>query len=468
MQRRPLIAAAAAAALFPKSSFTQTHDVVDVLVAGSGLAGHAAAIAAREEGAERVLVIEKGPVIGGHSAYSSGSLAVFSPALQNEQNLSDPIEEWLKDSLEIGGKINEPVVRAIIEESEAALRWLSSMGVDFSPLLFQAMGGLKPRCLAARSGLGGRQYIEKMHAVLADLDIDSRLSTELAALELNRSQDMWQAALKRSGKTKTILAKSVVLATGGFTANTSLRMFYDNRFSAAMRTTANPDGIVWDGAMGDGIRLAQQLGASIVDMHNILYLPYWGGRTLEYAGAEIYVNLEGDRFVNESSSITAIAQAMTHQSEQSMWVITDAKSTKGVNTGSKISSGRVHLSESIAEMARGMNIPAAKLESTLARYNYFARQKEDPDFCKEFFTQTIDTPPFYWGKEKLYVHCTLGGIEIDQNARVIDPAGHPLPRLYAAGETTGGIFGQDRLGGMSMSNALVMGRKAGRSAAMSL
>ena len=136
MQRRPLIAAAAAAALFPKSSFTQTHDVVDVLVAGSGLAGHAAAIAAREEGAERVLVIEKGPVIGGHSAYSSGSLAVFSPALQNEQNLSDPIEEWLKDSLDIGGKINEPVVRAIIEESEAAFRWLSSMGVDFSPSLF--------------------------------------------------------------------------------------------------------------------------------------------------------------------------------------------------------------------------------------------------------------------------------------------------------------------------------------------
>ena len=115
-----------------------------------------------------------------------------------------------------------------------------------------------------------------------------------------------------------------------------------------------------------------------------------------------------------------------------------------------------------------MNIPAAKLESTLARYNYFARQKEDPDFCKEFFTQTIDTPPVYWGKEKLYVHCTLGGIEIDQHARVLDPAEHPLPGLYAAGETTGGIFGQDRLGGMSMSNALVMGRKAGRSAAIRL
>ncbi len=259
-----------------------------------------------------------------------------------------------------------------------------------------------------------------------------------------------------------------MLATGGFTANTSIRLLYDPRFGARMQTTANPDGTLWDGATGDGIRIGLSAGATLAGMDNIIYLPYWGGRALDYAGAEIYINLKGERFVNESAPVNVIAQAITYEPEQEMWVITDAKSIKGANIGSKFATGRLHVSDSVADMAKAMGIPAEVLGRTMARYNRYARENRDPDFGKTTFAQTIDTPPFYWGREKLYVHCTLGGLVVDGSARVLDAQKNPIAGLFAAGEVAGGIFGADRLGGMSLAQAAVLGREAGRSAALSL
>ena len=156
---RPLLAAAA-----PPSIEDLTAGVWDVVVAGSGLAGLTAAIAAREAGASRVLVIEKGPLVGGHSAFSSGSFAVLSPRLQAAQGIVDPIETWIADCRRIGGDINESVVRSIIERSESTKDWLASMGVDFSSVLFEALGGLRPRCVAPRGGMGGKHYIRVLNA----------------------------------------------------------------------------------------------------------------------------------------------------------------------------------------------------------------------------------------------------------------------------------------------------------------
>lgn len=98
---------------------------------------------------------------------------------------------------------------------------------------------------------------------------------------------------------------------------------------------------------------------------------------------------------------------------------------------------------------------------------WFVEKKQgyDPATGKKIFTQTIDTPPFYYGVEHIYVHTTLDGIRTDDEGRVLKADGSPLPGLYAAGETVGGIFGTDRLGGAGLSNCLVMGRVCGRNAA---
>ena len=100
-------------------------------------------------------------------------------------------------------------------------------------------------------------------------------------------------------------------------------------------------------------------------MENIVLLSYWGGRMLDYQGAEIYVDHEGRRFVDETTTTSKIARAILQLPGRSMYVITDAKSAKGVNVGAKITAGSIRLSESIAQMARDMKVPVSELERTI-------------------------------------------------------------------------------------------------------
>lgn len=112
-----------------------------------------------------------------------------------------------------------------------------------------------------------------------------------------------------------------------------------------------------------------------------------------------------------------------------------------------------------------MDVPVNPLRRTISEYNEDAAKGLDRRFGKRIFTQAIDSPPYYWGREAVYVHMTLGGLAVSSEARLLDRRGMPIPGFWAAGETTGGIFGRGRPGGMSLITCLVQGRDAGRAAA---
>lgn len=105
-------------------------------------------------------------------------------------------------------------------------------------------------------------------------------------------------------------------------------------------------------------------------------------------------------------------------------------------------------------------------KKTIENYNKSVDKGYDSATGKTIFSQRIEQPPFYFGKESIYVHTTLDGIRTDEHARVLSVKGVPMPGLFVAGEVSGGIFGTDRLGGASMTNCLVMGRRAGKNAAI--
>ena len=113
-----------------------------------------------------------------------------------------------------------------------------------------------------------------------------------------------------------------------------------------------------------------------------------------------------------------------------------------------------------------MGIPEQRLLKTLEEYNQSVEVGRDK-FGKTVFTQKIEKPPFYWGKEKIYVHTSLDGLATDEKARALDKESKPVRGLFAAGEVVGGIFGKDRIGGGSLANCLVMGRISGKNAAQS-
>ena len=240
-----------------------------------------------------------------------------------------------------------------------------------------------------------------------------------------------------------------------------MRLKYDERLDASLFTTANPTGRGFDGSTGDGILLAEKLGAQTVDMEAIQLIPLRGGRLLNYVGGHIIVDSSGKRFVDESKGVKAVGEAYLNLPDRIFWVITDSQSQKSLDLDAKLLAGTVRMADSVAEMAKEMHVSAKVLQETLDRYNQFAEQGEDKDFSKKVFTQKIDKPPFYFGREQFDIHYSCGGLKINKACQVIDKAYKPIPNLYAVGEVTGGIHGRDRLGGDSLIACFVFGKIAG-------
>ena len=283
---------------------------------------------------------------------------------------------------------------------------------------------------------------------------------------LDFKDSRWIVTTQRKGKEKTpVTAKAVILATGGFSANVAMRQKYDSKLDADIKTTANPQGRYFEGATGDGHTLAFALGAQSVAMENIVLLPYWGGRLLDYAGGEIYIDTLGRRFIDETGPTQEIARAISELPDRTFWVITDSQTAKGANFGTKLAMGGIHKSDSVAEMALAMGIAPSELQKTLDRFNQFVKAGNDDDFGRKILGMPIAKPPFYWGKETLLVHGTLGGVKTDTRSQVLKTDQSVIAGLYAAGEIVGGVWGHDRLGGTALMAGIVQGREAGRNAA---
>lgn len=430
----------------------------DVLVIGSGVAGLSAAISAKRRGGS-VCLIEKGAILGGHSLVSSGSIAAVDLKRQRSVGVEDSIKRFVEDAWRIGGECgNKDLLTRIATESSEALKLLENEGVKFGPV-FQATAGLHPRAFATIGPAAGRTYVVALAGLAVRLGVGIYLST--VAVDIKHTPNQFQIVVESRGQHRLIKACRVVIATGGFTANHKLRQLSDPRLTSNLKTSANPNGLLWDGATGDGLLLAMSIGAARTYGMGVQLVPFGGGRLLDYAGGDIYLNDNGKRFVNEAASRSVLTDAILELQTQQFWVVTDSQSYKGATLGSKLLSGVVHKSNSIEEMAIGMGVRSDVLRRTLVEYNEGALKKEDKLFGKTVFTQTIDKPPFYWGRDGIYVHTTLDGLITDDKARVLDVDGKVIPNLYAAGEVVGGIFGRDRLGGAMLTNCLVMGKIAG-------
>lgn len=186
---------------------------------------------------------------------------------------------------------------------------------------------------------------------------------------------------------------------------------------------------------------------------------------LDYAGGDIYVNVEGRRFVDENRPWHEVTKILLDKKNPEFFVITDSQSRKGATLGVKLLSKIIMKSDSVEEMALAMRISPVNLKQTLTEYNKFVENGLDQNFGKRFFAQKINRAPYYWGREKLHIHTSLDGVKTDCDAQVLDKDGKRVDGVFAAGEVVGGIFGKDRLGGAALTNCLVMGRAAGTNAA---
>ena len=450
---------------------TATSKDVDVVVVGGGGAGFAAAVEAKENGAN-VVLLEKLPQVGGNTLISGGEMAAPANELQKEEGIEDSKELFAEDVKKAGG--NPELIDVLADHATEDAYWLrDEIGVEWlDSLMF--FGGHSVKRSLIPAAHSGNELIKNYLKKCEELGIEVITEADVKEI-LTEDKKIVGVKAETPDGDLTVNAKSVVLATGGFGANDEMTYENDHEIDEHVQSTNSP------GATGDGIIMAEALGADTVDMDKIQLYPVCDpetGRLLyvgdtRLVGGALLVNKEGNRFVEELATRREISLAIKEQTDYVGYLIWDEKSNETTGTMAsnpqeaeeQFEKGNLFKADTIEELADHFGIDKDQLLETVKTFNENSKKEEDPDFNLRMLGWTIEEGPFYMLKAAPAVHHTMGGLKINKEAQVLDKGGNPIEGLYAAGEVTGGIHGSNRLGSAAIADITVFGRIAGRNAA---
>lgn len=437
----------------------------DVLVIGAGGAGMSAALSAKESGLD-VTLIEKMVYLGGNTVRAKGGLNAAETKYQKELGIVDSIQTFIDDTMKGGKNINDPeLVAYLAKNSSDAIEWLDSMGISLKSVVSSG-GASRPRMHAPEGGGdAGKYIIAGLQKQLEPKGIN--IYTETKATEIIMKDGKAAGVITETPNGKmTINAKAVIIATGGFSANEELYTKYKPELKGFI-TTGHP------GGTGDGIFMAEKVGAALVDMEQIQIHP-----TVEQSKSElvteglrgrgaILVNQEGKRFGDEMATRDVVSADVLAQPGSYAYIIFDNNLRKNMATvESMVALGIVTEAATYEELAKKLNIPTDAFKATMDKWNNDVKAKNDTEFGRtQAIDWTLEEAPYYAIKIAPAVHHTMGGIKINTNAEVIVTNNTAIAGLYAAGEVTGGIHGANRLGGNAIADIIIFGRQAGKNAA---
>lgn len=485
----------------------------DVVVVGAGGAGMTAAITAAAEG-KSVVILESQSMVGGNSVRATGGMNAAKTVYQDENEFGESagVEKTLKtaaekyadnetitalaktvseqwaayqanptgyfDSVElmeldtmIGGKgINDPeLVETLCANSADAIDWLDEHGITLHNV--SSFGGAsvkrihRPVNAEGKTVSVGSYMIPLLQENCEKAGVKMMLDT--TATEILTDANGAAVGVKAtgaSGETVTVNAKAVVLATGGFGANLDMVVKYKPELKGFMTTNA-------PGIQGQGIEMAQAIGAATVDMDQIQIHPTVEANTaalitegLRGDGA-ILINEEGKRFIDEVGTRDVVSAAEIAQTGSYSWLVVDqAMADASSVIQGYIKKGYTVTGATYEELGKAMGVDAAAFAETMEKWNGYVEAKNDPDFGRTSFANPLNTAPYYAVKVTAGVHHTMGGLKINANTEVLNEKGEVIPGLFAAGEVTGGVHGANRLGGNAVADFTVFGRIAGAAA----
>ena len=484
----------------------------DVVIVGAGGAGMTAAITAANEG-KSVVIVESQAMVGGNSVRATGGMNAGKTVYQDENEFGESagVEKTLKtaaekyadnetitalaatvaeqwaayqanptgyfDSVElmeldtmIGGKgINDPaLVETLCEGTADAIDWLDENGITLHNV--SSFGGASVKRIHRPVGDDGKvvsvgsYMIPRLQQACEKAGVQILLSTTAEEILTDGGKAVGIKATGATGETVTVNAKAVILASGGFGANLDMVVEYKPELKGFMTTNA-------PGILGQGIAMAQAIGADTVDMDQIQIHP-----TVQYDSAAliteglrgdgaILVNAEGKRFIDEVGTRDVVSAAEVAQTGGYSWLVVDQKMADASSViQGYIKKGYTVEGKTYEELAEAMGVDSAAFAETMANWNQCVADKTDAEFGRTSFANPLDTAPYYAIKVTAGVHHTMGGLKIDTNTEVLDADGNAIPGLFAAGEITGGVHGANRLGGNAVADFTVFGRIAGKAA----
>ncbi len=492
----------------------------DVVVIGAGGAGIAGAIAAAEKGSS-VIVVEKLSYMGGGTLLSGAAfnaavertnreieMSETAAATVEEALAAEPVDEYMArwqqtvqkqwddykaasstylfDSIEfhmlqtyMGGdyKGNPQLIEAMCTHAPETYDWLEEMGYIWSNV-GTASGALWQRSHQTTAWAKGLGFFEVFNDRIAEENLNIQVLYEVRADEI-LMEDGRAAGIHATqtidGTEYTIRAnQGVLVATGGFAANVEMRQKYNTQWADLGENVSTTNGVY---ATGDGILMAEAVGADLVDMGLIQMLAFaepGSGRTDSGVGeaTNLWVNQEGERFVDETQRRDVLSNAVLTQTDAIFYCISndnnkrcvdDNTNYSGLKLTDLIDQGLLYKADTLEELAVMIGCDPDTLVQTVADFNECVRTGVDEEFGRTTFGDLylLETGPYYACPRTVAVHHTMGGIKVDAEAHVIGVNGQIIPGLYAAGETTGGYHGGNRLGGNAVMEAITTGRTAG-------
>lgn len=437
----------------------------DVVVIGAGGAGMVAALEAKAAG-KNVVIIEKMAMAGGNTVKATGGMNAAETSVQKAQNVEDSVQSFIDDTMKGGHNVNNlELVTALAERSAGAIDWLDSIGAPLPDLT--TLGGSSHKRAHRPEGGGavGSYLVEKFVSNIEKNNIPVYYNTKATELVLTGGA---VTGVKAEGEDTDYLfaGKAIVIATGGFGANEEMYTKYKPELKGFVTTNA-------PGATGDGLIMAEAVGAQLVDIDQIQIHPTVHQETsimitegLRGDGA-ILVNQSGERFINEMETRDVVSAAEIAQEGGYAYLIFDQALCDRVKAAAGyVTKGLTVQGDTIEALADEIKVSPETLSATLESWNKAVADQKDEAFDRTTGMEyDVSKGPFYAIQIAPGVHHTMGGLKIDVDAEVIGATGDPIPGLFAAGEVTGGIHGDNRLGGNAVADIVIFGRQAGQSAA---
>ncbi|MGG6311831.1 flavocytochrome c [Paenibacillus macerans] len=442
--------------------YDQLKDNYDIIIVGAGGAGMSAALEAKASGMNPV-IFEKMPVAGGNTTKSSSGMNASETKFQKEQGIEDSNDLFYEETLKGGHDTNDKdMLRFFVDNSAAAIDWLDSIGIRLNNLTIT--GGMsEKRTHRPEDGSAvGKYLVDGLVRNVQEQEIPLFVNADVKEITEKDGKVNGVKVLFNQTDEKTITANAVIVTTGGYGANQD--MITSVRPDLAGYVTTNQIG-----STGDGITMIEKLGGVTVDMDQIQVHPtvqqeksYLIGEAVRGEGA-LLVSSEGKRFVNEMDTRDKVTAAINGLPEKSAYLVFDSgvkSRAKAIQQYEKM--GFVIQGDTIEALAEQMGVPADSLKATLDSWNNAVKSKNDAEFGRTTgMDNDLSGAPYYAIKIAPGIHYTMGGVKINTNTEVLNKDGKPIPGLFAAGEVTGGLHGQNRIGGNSVAEIIIFGRQAG-------
>ncbi len=436
----------------------------DVIVVGAGGAGLTAAITASQEGAS-VILLEKSSTLGGNTLAAANGVNAADSQTQLDDEAYVNVGGSVEGLIEVQSQndlARENLVKVFAENSGEMIDWFTDQGVSYTVEISEDDRNAVQNNYMLQADSDDSTAVTMINTLKTTLEsTDVILYTNMEAYELVVENDAVTGvkATDANGNDITFSATSVLLTTGGFGQNSELLGEVSPYLANAITDEIAP-------TTGDGLLMAEAVGAKTVDLDQIQTFPVVisgygmvtpnklpGGFGVDGA---IYVNQEGERFTAEAfESVDAVLS----QTDGKAYMIF-SEEYLNENLQQILDAGFIQSADTAEELAQKLGIDEDAFAQTVSTWNEHIENGTDDEYGREGGSQL--TGKLYGFEFGVGAHYFMGGILINENTQVLDEDENPIQGLYAAGEVTGGFHGSQRVDGSGLSDSFTFGRIAGK------